>query len=220
METAKLFQKGLEYETRRIKTFKEFTTDKKSHQNIILFNSYINKFQYLNSLNSNKNELLDVYKNILDIFSKSINNINSIMSIIWVLSIGIMIDKNNTILKKISKQLLNKDSAIVRTLCNYIISNEVQYDNNIKDLNPYKYLKNIFNAHDKDKQIDHLIIYLKTKWYNGHSDAYWYNSHLSKEGTYSGYWSYESGAIAKMLKLNDSTLKNVSYYPYNLMSLT
>lgn len=39
----------------------------------------------------------------------------------------------------------------------------------------------------------------------------------SKFDTYSGYWSYESGAIAKVLQLDDEVLKNVPYYPYDLV---
>ncbi|WP_149023628.1 PoNe immunity protein domain-containing protein [Listeria rocourtiae] len=34
---------------------------------------------------------------------------------------------------------------------------------------------------------------------------------------YSGYWSYESGAIAKVLQLDDEVLKEVKYYPYDLV---
>ncbi|MDD7379168.1 MAG: DUF1911 domain-containing protein [Lachnospiraceae bacterium] len=36
-------------------------------------------------------------------------------------------------------------------------------------------------------------------------------------GAYYGYWSFEAGAIAKILNLDDSSLKDVPYYPYDLV---
>ena len=41
--------------------------------------------------------------------------------------------------------------------------------------------------------------------------------HKAKEKLYYGYWSFEAGAIAKILNLDDSNLKNVPYYPYDLV---
>jgi len=59
--------------------------------------------------------------------------------------------------------------------------------------------------------------YIVEQWYVGHSDCGWYNSHLSKQKIYSGYWCFEGGAIAKVLGLDDSRLKNQQYYPYDLV---
>lgn len=39
----------------------------------------------------------------------------------------------------------------------------------------------------------------------------------SKNDTYCGYWGFESGAIVKILDLDDSIIKNTSYYPYNMV---
>jgi hypothetical protein len=44
----------------------------------------------------------------------------------------------------------------------------------------------------------------------------WYNSHKSKNDTYCGYWAFETGALVKILGLNDEELKDVPYYPYDL----
>jgi hypothetical protein len=45
----------------------------------------------------------------------------------------------------------------------------------------------------------------------------WYDSHKSSKNDYYGYWSFEAGAIAKILNLDDSSLKDVAYYPYDLV---
>ncbi|WP_368135627.1 PoNe immunity protein domain-containing protein, partial [Bacteroides caccae] len=45
---------------------------------------------------------------------------------------------------------------------------------------------------------------------------YWYNDH--KYGiVHDGYWSFESGALVKVLGLDDSCLKGLPYYPYDMV---
>lgn len=62
-----------------------------------------------------------------------------------------------------------------------------------------------------------LRVYLEEKWYSNHSSSAWYDSHKSRNDVYYGYWSYEAGAIAKIMHINDVELKQVSYYPYDLV---
>jgi hypothetical protein len=59
--------------------------------------------------------------------------------------------------------------------------------------------------------------YLKNKWYHGHRDTAWYNRHKRKNSTYDGYWSFESGAIAKIMGLDDSGWEDLKYYPYDMV---
>lgn len=51
-------------------------------------------------------------------------------------------------------------------------------------------------------------------WYDKHSDAYWYNSHESKNNTYCGYWCFEIAALAQILGIDDTVLRENPYYPY------
>ena len=60
-----------------------------------------------------------------------------------------------------------------------------------------------------------LAKYLKENWYNEKCDCY--EVHKSSQNIYYGYWSFEAGAIAKILNLDDSNLKDVPYYPYELV---
>ena len=59
--------------------------------------------------------------------------------------------------------------------------------------------------------------YLEKYWYVGHKNMGWYDIHKAKEKLYYGYWSFEAGAIAKILNLDDSNLKDMPYYPYDLV---
>lgn len=54
------------------------------------------------------------------------------------------------------------------------------------------------------------------KWYKLHKDDPWYDNH-KKELSYTGYWSWEAGAITKILQLDDSSFKDNPYYPYDLV---
>lgn len=80
----------------------------------------------------------------------------------------------------------------------------------------YKSLYNAANEKTEDA-VSLIKNYLESKWYKGHINCDWYDSHKSKEKIYSGYWSFESGAIVKILGLNDAILKDVPYYPYDMV---
>ena len=76
-----------------------------------------------------------------------------------------------------------------------------------------KYLSTLQKVVLEENKIELLKKYL-SKWYNG--DCGCYGAHKSKQNIYYGYWSFEAGAIAKILNLDDSSLKNAKYYPYDL----
>lgn len=53
------------------------------------------------------------------------------------------------------------------------------------------------------------------KWYNLNKDAPWYNNHL--KSTYRGYWAWEVAAVAKVMHIDDTDLKDNPYYPYDMV---
>lgn len=57
--------------------------------------------------------------------------------------------------------------------------------------------------------------YLKNDWYN--KDCGCYEAHKSRQNIYYGYWSFEAGAVAKILQLDDKDLRNEPYYPYDMV---
>ena len=54
------------------------------------------------------------------------------------------------------------------------------------------------------------------KWYSLNKDAPWYNSHL-KKNCYLGYWAWEVAAVAKVMHIDDTDLKENPYYPYDMV---
>lgn len=67
----------------------------------------------------------------------------------------------------------------------------------------------------KGSKVELLKLYLDHDWYC--EDCGCYEAHNSSQNIYYGYWSFEAGAISKILKLDDALLKDVSYYPYDLV---
>lgn len=44
-----------------------------------------------------------------------------------------------------------------------------------------------------------------------------FKTHYSEHNIHTGYWCFESGAIVKILGLEDSNFKEQKYYPYDLI---
>ena len=90
--------------------------------------------------------------------------------------------------------------------------------NNFSYKLPYQYTKEIISlATDKSKSLERLKKYLTKEWYRGHSNEGWHDTHKSEFNIHTGYWSFESGALVKILGLDDSTLKGLPYYPYDMV---
>ncbi|AWL79256.1 PoNi-like cognate immunity protein [Capnocytophaga canimorsus] len=83
--------------------------------------------------------------------------------------------------------------------------------------NTYKGLNELILKNDVSSLINDLKIYLSKSWYKERSYAGWHNSHKSKHNIYTGYWSFESGALVKILGLDDTLLKDQKYYPYDMV---
>lgn len=82
--------------------------------------------------------------------------------------------------------------------------------------NPYKKLEKIIKSsfEDKKEAEAELQKYMKDVWLQGHCDFDWHAAH--KRAGYVGHWSFETAALVKILKLDDSKLKESNHYPYDL----
>lgn len=82
--------------------------------------------------------------------------------------------------------------------------------------NPYEKLEKIIKKsfEDKKEAETELQKYMKDVWLQGHSDFGWHTAH--KRAGYVGFWSFETAALVKILKLDDSKLKESNHYPYDL----
>ena len=79
----------------------------------------------------------------------------------------------------------------------------------------YKGLFKLTQISDAQEAKKALKDYIE-KWYNLNKDAPWYNNHL-KKNCYRGYWAWEVAAVAKIMNIDDSDLKDNPYYPYDMV---
>lgn len=166
-------------------------------------------------------EIIEDYKQGVYFMQKGWKAESGYIEMLWYLSIGIMIEIENSEFQKLV-QLVERD-ALNDFLIDFLIqSKSEQYKKQTNQLlweKPYLALQEVITLakEDKQKATKRLQHYLKKEWYKGHSDCGWYNDHKSKWAVHSGYWSFESGAVVKILNLDDKILKDQKYYPYDLV---
>jgi len=81
-----------------------------------------------------------------------------------------------------------------------------------KNHNTSEYERKKMALHDKnrEKASKRLQQYIEKEWIKGHNDLDFKNAH--KEPGYVGLWSFEAAALAKILGLDDSALKDNNHY--------
>ncbi len=171
------------------------------------------------SLGIEVKELLNDYENSIELFKKTYNSNSFYVQLIWMLSMGIMLDVKEDAFDKLTEMVENDNPKdyLVDFLINYRNKNWEIKHKTFKFNKPYGYLKDVIEAGNKAQGLVKLTEYLDKIWYKGHSGAGWHDNHNSKHDTYFGYWSFESGALAKVLELDDSSLKGKPYYPYDMV---
>lgn len=139
---------------------------------------------------------------------------------LWLLSIGIMLDYEDDILH-IMLTLIEQEEVkdyVYDVLLNYRFPERKKLADSVFCYIPYRAILEVSDLAktNKTQATKRLEKYLKKEWYRGHSDCAWHDDH--KYGIiHDGYWSFESGALVKVLGLDDSSLKGLPYYPYDMV---
>jgi len=184
------------------------------------------KYQYDNLIAkySAGESIIELKKEINPIFTsmeKSWKKSNGYVQMVWMLSIGILLNIEDEVFTKLVK-LVEKDNPndfLVDFLIHYRVHSWKGKSDSFMFIRPYQVTQEIDSLaqNDKIKSLERLKKYLTKEWYRGHSDCGWYDAHKSKWNIHTGYWSFESGALVKILGLDDSTLKGLPYYPYDMV---
>lgn len=80
----------------------------------------------------------------------------------------------------------------------------------------YQTLYDALDAPDA-KQAQLLTSFLQG-WYKHMKKAYWHNAH--KTGGFFGYWAWEAAGVTAAFNLDDSTYRNLPYYPKDAVAFT
>ncbi len=140
------------------------------------------------------------------------------VSLLWIISLGILLETDKKNIDRISKVVKRKevnDAVIDFLLCASDIG-WTKITNVYYKEDPYAKTREIIELAQTNQQeaSKRLQKYMEKEWFKGHYDYEWKNAH--KDPGYVGYWSFETAALAKILKLDDTSLKNHHRYPYDL----
>jgi len=184
------------------------------------------KYKYDNfianySLGKYVKELTSEYESIVSCMEKRWKKSNGYIQMVWILSIGIMLEIEDATFEKIVRLVENDNpnDYLIDFLILHRIPSWKRESDTFFSKRPYQVTREIisFAQTDKSKSLERLKKYLAKEWYRGHSSAGWYDAHKSKWNIHTGYWSFESGALVKILGLDDSSMKDVQYYPYDMV---
>ena len=136
---------------------------------------------------------------------------------VWMLSLGILCELEEDAFNRIVAviQRGGAQDELSKTLVNYRLPNTMSGSSYIQK-SPYAHLDGLVRG--QDKSMAFIKTYLTKKWYQGHRDAPWYDSHKRTQvNTYFGYWAWEVGALVKIYGIADEELKEQPYYPYRAL---
>lgn len=126
------------------------------------------------------------------------------------LALSVILDDDMDVKKLITqhKGFIYKDK-LLKFLASYLESGEVIWEGEFVISELYDKIECIDSVNDKEGV---LCSYLED-WYSAHKGFSWYESDKGIFGTYVGYWSFESAAIAKIYKIAEERLRENVYYP-------
>lgn len=222
------FDKYLAEEDRKIKKFKHgisIVIEQSGAEDpgvrngfISLTNYKFNKLRAMYSAGCSIAEIRDFFHEVIDSIEHSWDG-GHYVKMLWMLSIGVMLNIEDEQFARLERLVRKYD--LHDSLIEFLIQGKKERTRTIKENllfeDPYANLVEVIQTDGETDQIEKMKTYLEKYWYKGHRDAGWYDSHKHRDDIYSGYWSFESGAIVKILGLDDSSLKNVPYYPYDMV---
>lgn len=185
-----------------------------------LFDCRVNSIVTMYSMGEKLESIKSDYILTIKVLKKCWTPYGYYVQMLWLLSIAIMLDYEDDIIQELYNMIENNGvkDHIYDILLNYKFSSHREFSKCVFDDIPYHAILDVTSLARQDKSlaVQRLKKYLAKEWYRGHSDCAWYNDH--KYGIiHDGYWSFESGALVKVLGLDDSILKGQPYYPYDMV---
>ena len=217
METDEYFQNKMDSERKRIDKFESVLnnlepSDVKGRRiaKIHLANLYLNCVKLTYSKGKSFEKMFSDYMKFLEYYREVSTSNDSIYDIIDILSIGVLLqNRKNQFVDYLDEIVLKFDSndGMITFFMDYLKDKTSQ-----RTASVINYFNVLLKTEDKVKILKEEL----EVWYDKHSDAYWYNSHKSKNNTYCGYWCFEIAALVKIFCVDDALLRENQYYPYEM----
>lgn len=208
----------LEYEKKGIQKYSNPNLEIIKSTKEELRNAYYKILKSMYSKGDTIEGILAIYLKLISYFTETWKKSNGYVQMLEMLSIGIMLKIGDKDFKLLIEAVKKDDpqDLLIDTLISYRDENWKQLSGKLMWNKPYKALQEvIFLAkEDKNLSLERLHKYLKKEWFRGAVEI---QTHKSKFNIHSGYWSFESGALVKILELDDAILKDQQYYPYDMV---
>ncbi len=215
IKTSQYYVNKLESERKRIDKFESALKNLESSNidgmrmgKIHLANLYLNCIKLVFSKDKSFESIFPDYMKFLNYYKDVCSPTDSMYDIIDILSIGILLqDRKNQFMADLEQIILKYGSndGMVVFFMDYL-----------KDKTPQRTIS-VIDYFDKLLESDNKENILKDElelWYDKHSDAYWHNSHESKNNTFCGYWCFEIAALVKIFGIDDNLMRENQFYPY------
>jgi hypothetical protein len=161
-------------------------------------------------------ELIDDYVNVINSMEYSWSKESGYVQMANMISVGILLDIGINEFNKLVTLTGNDNPKdyLIDLLINYKIPKWERINKKFMWKKPYQAFEEIdLLAKDNKKDaVMRLKKYLQKQWLPANDVP------KSRGKSYhSGYWSFESGAIVKILELDDAIIKDLNYYPYDMV---
>ena len=174
------------------------------YQFLVLFNEELVKLSY--SIGASKEEIFPYYQGILSNLKLIVSEGVPFDLAVNIFALGVLYSERKgeflDDLKAIYEQMDHND-GLIEYYMTYLFHDTVVPFHSILE-----YQNMIENTYES-------VAKAQGFWYYSHSDAPWYNNHT--KDTYKGYWSFDTAATCKIEGIYDERLKDLEYFPYDLL---
>ena len=204
------------FERREGKEHKERVLPQYINKYYISQSTYAEKLLRINyALGNSLDEVFKWFKISLRYYQLSYGAFESIYDLMDYLSLAVLFeDRKEEFIEDVEKIFSKYQSFVdsgeqyedgfIETLALYLLKGEVENFHS-----HLEYLNMIGNDADS-------VIEAQKFWYYAHSEASWYDTHKTEDAYY-GYWSFDTAALCKMRGIYDKRLKDLDFFPYDLL---
>ncbi|EMR06540.1 hypothetical protein C772_01435 [Bhargavaea cecembensis DSE10] len=171
---------------------------------IALSGYHFNRLIAMYSAGGPLDEIRDALPPLIGLFEKTWepddpDSLDDYVELVWLLSIGIMLGIDEALMSRLDR--LAQHYAPHDALIDFLLNARRSVSWKPRQASfvygyPYNRLLPVIEG---EQSIQRLNVYLENDWYRGHDGMGWHDSHLHQDPIYRGYWSFESGAIMKIL---------------------
>jgi hypothetical protein len=140
---------------------------------------------------------------------------NDYYRVLTLISWGIIFNAPDDLFRSIANHIhSNGDDALIETLLATRLTGRNATDKLIYP-KPFELLHKATQS--KGEQQIALIKDYLTNWYMNMKDFINYDAHKAKgEGGFEGYWSYETAAVVALYNIDDSSFRDIDFYPKDM----